>query len=170
MVDVVGVSLAIPGLVVLTAQAYISVKELIEGYRNLDRDMDKILLGITQAENMFMLQIRTLLEQVLDRDDVMYLLQQSRDNLHGDEDPALEHIRDRIHEALDPTFVSVLQGHIEKVREILKNIQCTLGDTLAQRQLEDTIRPPVHTGNRISSLILSLESVSKSLHWNFRIF
>jgi hypothetical protein len=170
MVDVVGVSLAIPGLVLLTAQAYISVKELIEGYRNLDRDMDKILVGITQAENMFMLQIRTLLEQVLDRDDVMYLLQQSRDNLHGYEDSALERIHDRIHQALDPIFVSVLQGYIKEVSEILNRIQCALSVTLAQRQLEDTIRQPVHTGNRISALILSLESVSKSLHWNFRIF
>jgi hypothetical protein len=120
MVDGVGVSLAIPGLVLLTAQAYISVKELIEGYRNLDRDMDKILLGITQAEKMFMLQIRTLLEQVVDPDDAMYLLQQSRDSLHGYKDSAeLELTRDRIHQALDPTFVSVLQGHIEKVSKIL---------------------------------------------------
>jgi hypothetical protein len=164
MVDVVGVSLAIPGLVLLTAQAYISIKALIEGYRNLDGDMDKILFGITLAEKMFILQIRTHLGQVLDEDDVMYLLQQSRDNLHGYEDSALERIRDRIHQALDPTFVSVLQGCITKVSEILNKIQCTLSDTLAQRQLEDTIRPPVHTGNRISPLILSLESVSKSLH------
>ncbi|KAI5820050.1 hypothetical protein BZA77DRAFT_302889 [Pyronema omphalodes] len=163
MADVIGVSLAIPGLVILAAQAYMSIKEFIEAYQNLDRDMDKILLSITQAENMFMLHIRTLLQQVLEPEDVASLLQRSRENSHENEDAMLKRIHDQIQQTLDPSFVSVLQGQIQNVSAILNTIQCMLSDTLAQRKPGDIRGSPVHTSNRISPFILFFESTMRSL-------